>query len=502
MTEPVSTLIIEAELPFGVEPRSASARYDVRISNGYVAEVAPHLSPRPTDQVTHAHGAALIPGLHDHHLHLFALAASRSSVDCSAATTLGELGELLRAALPGVDGSVRATGYSDARVGALDRHMLDRIGGHRPIRVQHRSGALWILNSSALRALGVLRAHNRGTAPHPSLELDSSGYPTGRVWRGDSWLRQAGASRPPLLGQLGQELARLGITGVTDASPDLDAPALAALAAARRSGDLPQRLQLLGRLEGRCFINSGSSIPSPDSEPVSPYHVGPRKIVLTDHQLPSYDELVAEVLSARREGRTVAVHSVTLDSLVLLLAVFTSVPSIPGDRIEHAAVIPQAFLFDLSELGVTVVTQPGFIAHRGDELGNDLGESRDTDLYRVGSLIRSGIPLALSSDAPYGPLSPWEVMHAAHHRRTPAGHTIGVWGDPETTHADETIDPDQALARYLAPLATPGAIPRTISPGAEADVVLLQVSLAQALAQLPRNPVRATMVAGRWIHQS
>lgn len=503
MTESSAILITDAELPFTDGPHTPAAHYDVRISHGLVTEVGHQLCPRATDQVIRAHGGALIPGLHDHHLHLFALAASHQSVDCRAATNLAELFELLRTAPPRADDSIRATGYSEEIAGSLDRYVLDEIGDDRPVRVQHRSGALWILNSAALRGLGLLRTTNDSVQVHPSLELDTAGNPTGRVWRGDSWLRQQAPSEPPLLSQVGQELARLGITGVTDASPDLDAVALAALASARRSGDLPQRLQLLGHVVGQSHASSGSGVTSAGAEPFSPYEIGPRKIVLADHQLPSLNELIDEMLLARgEEGRAVAVHSVTLDSLVLLLSAFTSVPPVDGDRIEHAAVIPQAFLTELAELGVTVVTQPGFIADRGDELGIDLGPSRDTDLYRVNSLVRAGVPLALSSDAPYGPLSPWQVIHAAQHRLTPTGATVGSWASGDDARIDETIDPPEALARYLAPLAAPGGPPRTVVPGVVADLVLLRLPLAKALAELPHNPVRATMMAGRWIYLS
>src|SRR5439155_480481 len=37
----------------------------------------------------------------------------------------------------------------------LDRDVLDAVVPDRPVRVQHRSGALWVLNSAALRRVGL-----------------------------------------------------------------------------------------------------------------------------------------------------------------------------------------------------------------------------------------------------------------------------------------------------------------------------------------------------------
>ena len=55
---------------------------DLRIAEGRVREIGPGLSPEAGEEVLEAEGAALIPGLHDHHIHLLALAAAERSVRC------------------------------------------------------------------------------------------------------------------------------------------------------------------------------------------------------------------------------------------------------------------------------------------------------------------------------------------------------------------------------------------------------------------------------------
>jgi hypothetical protein len=103
--------------------------------------------------------------------------------------------------------------------------------------------------------------------------------------------------------------------------------------------------------------------------------------------------------------------------------------------------------------GLTIVTQPGFLADRGDDYLRDVPEPED--LYRVGSLMSAGVGVRLSSDAPYGPLDPWRVIEAAVQRRTPQGQIAGP---------GERITQGQALQAYLGP---------PVRPGAPADLVLL-----------------------------
>ena len=51
-------------------------RVDVRCAGGLVAEIGERITRRPGDEVLEAGGGALLPGLHDHHLHLLAMAAA------------------------------------------------------------------------------------------------------------------------------------------------------------------------------------------------------------------------------------------------------------------------------------------------------------------------------------------------------------------------------------------------------------------------------------------
>lgn len=462
---------------------------DVRLTGGVVEEIGPGLRRRTGDAVVDCAGGALLPGLCDHHLHLHALAARRASVRCGPpeVSTGAQLRDALAAAPADRHGWVRGVGYVDSVHGRLDAAMLDRLHASRPVRIQHRGGSMWMLNSAAVSALGL------ASSDHPGIERDAAGAPTGLLWRADDWLRDRLPSTPPDLRDVGRELAALGITAVTDATPDLDDTAVSSLAEAVDSGALSQRVTLLGAplAAGPGGIAASGSGRAGQDRPLGSLVVGPYKIVLADSGLPTLDDLADRIAAAHRVGRPVALHCVTEVALVLLLAALDDVGVLPGDRIEHAGLVPEALIPRIGEHGVTVVTQPGFLAHRGEDFVRDLPGAQHADLYRCRSLLSAGVPLALSSDAPYGPLDPWAVIAAAVDRRAGDGTVIGP---------GERLDARRALAAYLGAPADPGGRRRTVHVGGAGDLVVLRAPLDDALRAPGREAVRAVIIGGELVH--
>ncbi len=445
------------------------AGLDVRIEGGRVAEIGAALAGR--GETLDGRGGALIPGLVDHHIHLFALAAQGESLAlggvASAAGFRGRIEAALAARAPGL--WLRVTGYHEAMAGELMRAQLDAIAPGHPVRVQHQTGSLWVLNTLALERVGAAGATT------PSIERDAAGRPTGRIWRGDAWLRTRLADAPPSLAEVGRQLAAFGITAVTDASVTTDADAAGRLAAAHRAGELPQRLTLM----------SGAALEAPSD---GAFAVGPVKVLLDDHDLPPLDDFVARIGQARVWGRAIATHCVTAGELALTLAALQTASARPGDRIEHGGVIPAEAIGVIRALGLTVVTQPAFVAERGDRYLAEVEPAEQTDLYRCASLIAAGVPVAASSDAPYASPDPWRGIAAAANRRTICGRLLGE---------NERVSPAAALALYLAAPAAPGGSPRRVAPGAPADLCLLETPLADALAAPSADLVAATLIAGR-----
>ncbi|MDQ0466892.1 putative amidohydrolase YtcJ [Caulobacter ginsengisoli] len=440
---------------------------DVRIRRGRIVEIGEALGGR--EPVLDGAGGWLVPGLIDHHLHLLAWAAMQRSVRLDRLAGREPVLARALAAAPG-EGWVRAVGYHDSLCGPLDRERLDRWVSHRPVRVQYSTGSLWVLNSAALAL--VLK----GPLP-PCVELDETGRATGRIWRGDAWLRGRLADSPPSLAGIGAQLAAWGVTGVTDASAATGPAEAALLAQAVRSGALPQRLTLM----------SAGPLEEPDD---GAFALGPVKLLLDEHSLPDFDELGARFAEARARGRRIAVHCVTAVELAFILAAFETFGARPGDRLEHGGIIPEDAIPTLARLGLTVVTQPAFVGERGDRYLADVDPVDQPDLYRCASLLRAGVRVAGSSDAPYASADPWAAIRAAAWRLTPTCRLLG---------GEERLSPAQALDLFLGARDDPGGPPRRVAVGALADLCLMTAPAERAL--FARHPVGATIIGGHVVFQ-
>ena len=236
--------------------------------------------------------------------------------------------------------------------GDLDRAALDRIVPGRPVRVQDRSGARWTLNRAGIDAVG----------------LDERRGSRGRAGRGGPADRAASTAATPCSGPAspsprrptwppsGARLAARGVTGVTDTTPYRSIADLARLADAVRTGALPQRVVVTG----------GPELAGADAPPGLEW--GPVKLVIDDADYPAVDDVVAGIATAHRHGRPVAIHCVTRAALALAVAAWAAAGAVPGDRVEHGSVVPPGPRSRRSpSLGLTVVTQPGFVAERGDD---------------------------------------------------------------------------------------------------------------------------------------
>ena len=436
----------------------SGARAVVRIEDGRVAAVG-DVGRRHDDEVVNAAGGALLPGLHDHHIHVLALAAARSSVDIGPLTTPSRAAfeSALRAAAP--RGAVRAVGYHERVAGALDRDVLDAIVGNVPVRVQHRTGGLWILNSRALDTVDAARLDD------PRFERDDTGRLSGRVWRGNDLVVGETEVSSDALTALGRDLLRLGVTTVTDATASNDTGSAALL------GQLPQRVRVMGP----------AALTFDETERLE---VGEVKVLLDDDALPDIDELTDLVRRAHARSRGVAVHCVTLVQLRFALELFRN-SGVREDRIEHASVAPADAIDDLRALGLRVATQPAFVSARGDDYLLDVDPRDAAALYPLASLLAAGVPTYGSSDAPFGPLDPWEAMSAAVHRRTARGAVVVP---------RERIDPSAALTLFTGAPA--------IAPGQRADLILLSVPLREALRRLRCDDVVLTIVAGEILYDA
>ena len=227
---------------------------------------------------------------------------------------------------------------------------------------------------------------------------------------------------PADLAAVGRRLGSFGVTGVTDCTPTPTADYFDTLAEAVRTGALPLTVAVTG-------APALSDLPPPP-----PLRRGPVKIVITDHLLPSFDDLVAWFTHvAHGSGRPVAVHCVTRAALLLALAVWEEAGSLTGDRIEHASVTPPDAIAAMARLSLTVVTQPTFVAARGDAYLRDVEQADRPDLYRCASFLEGGVAVGGAPMRRSGPTirgSPCGPPSSASRRAATGSGRIGGWNAP------------------------------------------------------------------------
>ena len=310
----------------------------------------------------------------------------------------------------------------------LDTQSLDELRDGSPDPHSARIRKMWFINSLATQRLEIATANG---------QLFPARWPA----------RERLAEDDDLIGAVedtSRLLASYGITGITDATYTNDKTSEALY----RRLDLCQRVNLMG------------------DESLS---TGSLKIMLDDAALPDLNGLQERIARAHGRGRPVAFHCVTRTELVFALVALRGAGAAAGDRIEHAAVTDGPTLRLLHEVSgdeghVTVVTQPNFIAERGDQYLEDVPLTDHDTLYRCPEAFLEPDPLAGGTDAPYGDPDPWAAMRAAVDRQTTCGEIIGE---------NETLTPEQALGLFLAPLDSPGGVPRRVIVGAPADFCVL-----------------------------
>lgn len=470
-SEPATWLVSNGR---DVQGRPLSIRLDRR---GIVA-VAGSLTPRPDEGCLDARGGVILPGLRDHHLHLFATASARRSLHCGPPQVNSEA--QLREALthcPAESGEwIRGVGFHDSVCPNIDRYWLDEVCADQPVRVQHRSGMMWVLNSAAIAAL---RLDEEGDLP-AGAERNESGSLSGRFYDCDHWLGQRIPRTALSLAPLSRDLARLGISAVTDTGVNNGLSQWQSLRDAVVSGAFKQRLLVMGN----------ESLNGVEDAIPGCIEVGPLKLYLREAALPELAAFTQRIADAHRHQRPIAVHCVTRVELHFALAALEEAGALPGDRIEHASVTDDYALEKLAKLGVTAVTQPHFIAERGDQYLQEVDADDIPLLYRGAGFTEKGVALAAGSDAPYGDIDPWAGMAAAVNRRSRGGRVL---------QSLEALTAEQAASLYCGDLRRPGG-GLELGAGMEADLCVLDAPWERCRQDLHAAHVVATFSRGQLIY--
>jgi len=540
MSRSRATLVLTGQVVVAVGPDGVQTAEAIGIGDGRVVAVGSRDvvsdATAPGARLIAAGDAAIVPGIHDFHLHLVGMARARRSLRLDEASSFEGLVGAVRVAADALppDAWLRGRGWSEAVLRGGPPHRLQEAVGSRPaLLYSHDTHSAWA-SSAALMA-----ANLSSDTPDPAggrIERDPGGAPSGILRESAADLVEAVAGRlrgPALdaaLDEVLAELAGLGITGATDAgdtSADNGSGELAAL------GD---RASLLlggrGRIDGRlrltvnlpaAAIGAAERLGLRTGEPLGgsatvrvgwakayadgalgsrtaavfdPYTCGERADTGILRLGPG--ELDALLGGARAAGIGLAVHAIGDRAVATVLDAIGRAPArqsgTPPDRVEHAQLVRPLDVQRFVDLGVTASLQPVHCA--SDRLlAEACWADRLADAYPWRALAAAGARLAFGSDAPIETANPWLGLYAAVHRRSPNDGTAD-W------QPAAALDPAAALAAYTrAPALGIGrADEGHLGVGAHADLAVLNVDLATLLAadeRLAEVRSELTLVAGR-----
>lgn len=531
-------MLIRGQVVVAVGPDGVERAEAIAVSNGRVVAVgadADVAAAASGARVLDVRDRAVIPGIHDFHIHLVGLARSRRAVDLDGAADLAEVAARVAAGAAAAppDAWITGRGWSEAQLGGRDLADLEAATAGRPAFLMSHDGHSGWASSAARDRAGL--SPDAADPPGGRIERGPDGRPTGILREAALELVQPIASRlqgealrAPLTETLA-ELARWGVTGATDAGDYTDENGVGADAALgdsyssltdladvvdgriRLTLDIPadairaaaaRGLRTGAPLDGRRTMRFGwakeysdGALGSGTAALFAPRTCGePDRGILRVRP----DELSALFSDARAAGIGMAVHAIGDRAVAMVLDVVerspSRVPGVPADRMEHVQLARAVDRARFAPLDVTASVQ--FIHAAADrDLVEACWDGRQSDAYAFRSLIDGRARVAAGSDAPIESANPWLGAFAAVHRRFP-DDVRPDW------RPEQAVTAAEALAAYTnAPGAAIGATDEGhLRVGARADLAVLSVDLETLLAadeRLADLRSELTLVDGR-----
>lgn len=539
MSLPRATIVLTGQVVVSISGDGLQMAEAIGVADGHVVAVGSRddvlETAAPGARMVAAGKAAIVPGIHDFHLHLVGMARARRAValrDVAGFEAL--LAELRRASSRLVPGLwLGGWGWREELLSGADLARLDEaVGERRALLYSRDSHSAWA-SAAALRVAGIGR--NTPDPPGGRIERRAEGAPNGILRESATDLvdvvaeRLRGPALDAALDEVLAELAGLGITGATDAGDTSVESGVGEYAALGDSASLllGARARLDGRIRltvnlpaaaigpaSKLGMQTGAPLPGSSSiragwaKAYVDGALGSRTAALHAPYLGAAGELgivrlapeeLDRLLAAgRATGIGLALHAIGDRAVTLALDAFGRAPArgigTPPDRIEHAQLVRAEDLGRFAEQRVTASLQPVHVVS-DRPVADAVWADRLAAAYPWRSLAAAGARLAFGSDAPIETANPWLGLFAAVHRRAPADG-LADW------QPREALDPLVALAAYTRAPAIAIGRPEEgyLGVGAVADLAVLNLDIGTLLAADERlATVRSdlTLVGGR-----
>ncbi|MER7517409.1 amidohydrolase [Streptomyces sp. NPDC126499] len=486
------------------------------------------------DEVVDLDGALVTPAFVDAHVHTTATGLALTGLDLSAAASLTEAADAIRAyaAARPADRILIGHGWDAARWPErrpLTRTELDELTGGRPLYLTRIDVHSAVVTTALLDLVPGVRAL---TGFHDGQPLTGDAH---HAVRAAAYAALSPGQRTEAQRAARRHAASLGIgtlheCGGPEISSEEDFTGLLDLARSEPGprvvgywADLDvERARALGALGAAGDLFADGSLGSHTACLHEPYADGAGAGVA--HL--DADAVAAHVVACTEAGLQAGFHAIgdaAVDAVVEGVRAASEKLGLARiraarHRVEHAEMLSPESIAAFAELGLTASVQPAFDAYWGGEDGmyaDRLGAERARTLNPYAALLRAGVPLAFGSDSPVTPLDPWGTVRAAAFHRTPehrisvraafTAHTRGGWravgrDDAGTLVPGAPADyaiwrtgelvvqaPDDRVARWSTDprSGTPG-LP-DLSPGGELPVCLRTVVLGQTVFVRPNE---------------
>jgi len=463
----------------------------------------------PDTRLIDCHGMTVIPGFNDAHCHPVPQAITFSHIDCSpsAVKSIDDIKKQIRkhARLNPGGKWLRAAQYNEIRL-VEKRHPtrweLDEAAPDHPVILVHYSAGTCVLNSMALRLVGI----NRDTPDTPGGRIGrepSTGEPNGIIFGVNDHVQKGippadGAELEKGIKLVSQQYLSRGVTSLQDTGWNNGLIHWQTyLRFKSKEGLLPNRVSMLiGTDALKEIIASGLSMGSGDNQ----LRIGGVKIALDESTgciHPPQHDLNFHALQAHQAGFQLAFHVHDLYHLRAALAAMNNIRRettgpIYRHRLEHCMVCTPDLLELMMEIPLVVVTQPSFLHYGVENFMDAIPPEKLHCLFPIASFNHKGLAVAFSSDAPMMPVNPLTDVYTAVTRKGFNGRVLA----PE-----EGISPLEALKIYTlgsAYAALEEGIKGSLTPGKLADIVVLNNDPNQVEPEAIKDIlVMMTMINGK-----
>jgi predicted amidohydrolase YtcJ len=498
----------------------------------------------PKTRIVDLHGAFVMPGFNDAHIHLWSGGLEMQHVDLTTATSLDDMKARITAKAKETPAGawMQGRGWDHTKwqnQTLPTRQDIDAATGNHPAFFPRIDGHIGVANSAALKFAGIDR-----NTPDPQggkIDRDANGEPTGILRETAKELLQSKIPEPTLeqrrtaVEAALAEAARYGLTSIQEPPSNPQDPTewkffliyeelenqgkltarvtewlpfnapLNVLTAHRAHHPQDDLMLHTGVLKG--YLDG--SLGSRTAALLAPYADDPKNTGIPYYK---QDQLNQMVVDRVRAGFGVTFHAIGDRAFEMALNAFEAaatdmkqrhtpmekLPPFHSFRVEHAQVTNPELLKRAAELELIMSMQPCHLLTDMNWAEQRLGPERAKNSYAWKSALENKLPLAFGTDYPVEPLTPFRGIYAAITRKNEAG--------TKEYYSQEKLTIDQAIAAYTSGSAFADFSDHdkgTLAPGMLADFVVLDRDITKVKPEeILKTKVLRTVVGGKTVYEA